>query len=636
MAGEENSVADVKKGEEFTYQAEMKQLLDLIIHSLYQHKDIFLRELISNASDALNKVRFRMLTDQSVFGADAELRIVLSADAEAKTLTISDSGIGMSREELIENLGTIARSGTKSFLSQLKEKGEEGASDLIGRFGVGFYSAFMVADKIVVRTRSAEAEDKAWQWTSEGGSSFEIEEIEKDARGTEITLHLNEENNDFTNDMRIKGVVKKYSNYVGHPIFMGEDQLNETTAIWTRRKSDIKEEEYEEFFKFVSGSFGKPLATIHSSVEGNVQYHALLYIPESASFEQLFGKEIKGIKLYSRKVFVHEEDTGLLPAYLRFVAGIVDSEDLPLNVSREIVQSNPVAAKISKALTNKILSEIESMAKNDKDKFKTFWGAFNRVFKEGLRADFERKDRIMDLLHYETSTAEADTLHTLDSYIERMDEKQPEIYYVSGDSRENALQNPKLEIFKKHNIEVLLFLDPVDEFVISDGFTEPKYKDKNIKEIDQADLSWIDDKEADLDGEKASAEEVESLIKVMKGFLGEQVADVKESSRLVNSPCALVADKDGMSQHMEKMMKMMNEKFEGSKRVLAINPKNAIIRSLAKLAEKDADSALLKSCTEQLLDGVMLLEGTLKSTQNMVERNYHFMEQALGKLADAE
>jgi molecular chaperone HtpG len=632
MSGED-SATEVKKGEEFTYQAEMKQLLDLIIHSLYQHKDIFLRELISNASDALNKVRFRMLTDDAVFNSEADLQIQITADKEASTLTISDSGIGMTRDELIENLGTIARSGTKGFLNQLKEKGDEGAGDLIGRFGVGFYSAFMVAGKIVVRTRSADATGQGWQWSSEGGSSFEIEETEKETRGTEIILHLNEDNKDFVEEVRVRTVVKKYSNYVGYPVKMADDQINETKAIWTRRKSDIKEEEYDEFFQFVSGGFGKPLATIHSSVEGNVQYHALLYIPESASFEQLFGKDVKGIKLYSRRVFVHEADTGLLPPYLRFVTGVVDSEDLPLNVSREVVQNNPVAVKISKALTNKILSEIESMAKNDQERFKKFWTSFSRVFKEGLKADFERKDRIMDLLHYESSKQDAESLHTLANYVERMPEKQPEIYYVSGDSRDGAMQNPKLEIFKKHDIEVLLFLDPIDEFVIADGFGEPKYQEKPIKELDQADLSWLEDADDD-DVEKVSGDELATLLTAMKGFIGENVSDVIESGRLVNSPCALGASKDGMSQHMEKMMKMMNDGFEGGQRVLEINPKSSIIRSLATLAAKDAESELLKSCTEQLLDNVMLIEGTLKNSQSMVERNYRFMEQALKQIAE--
>lgn len=627
MSGEEQAT-DVKKGEEFTFQAEMKQLLHLIIHSLYQHKEIFLRELISNASDALNKAHSRLLVDQSLFDADAKLEIKISADKDAKTLTISDSGIGMSRDDLIENLGTIARSGTQSFLEQLKAAGEEGASDLIGHFGVGFYSAFMVADKVVVRTRSIEKEGQALEWSSEGGNAFEIREIEKENRGTEIILHLNEDNQDFSEEFRIKQVIKKYSNYVFFPIIMGEDQVNEITAIWTKRKSEVTEEEYEEFFKTVSGNFGKPLSTIHTSVEGNLQYHALLYIPESASFEQLFGKEIKGIKLYCRKVFVHDGDTGLLPPYLRFVTGVVDSEDLPLNVSREVVQNNPVTAKIGKALTKKVLSEIESMAKKDMDKFKKFWKSFSRVFKEGLRSDFLRKEQLLELMHYETSTQEAESLHTLASYVERMPEKQEEIYYVAGDSREAALLNPKLEIFKKHNIEVLLFLDPVDEFVIGDGFSEAKYKEKVLKEIDQADLSWIEDGDED-EVEKASDDELASLIVAMKDTIGEQVEDVKKSDRLVDSPCALVSSKDGMSSQMEKMMKMMNEQFEGSKRILEINPKNSIIRSLAKLAKKDAESDLLKACAEQLFENVMLIEGNLKSTEKMVARNYVFMEKAL-------
>lgn len=619
----------VTQPEQFTYQAEMQQLLDLIIHSLYQHKDIFLRELISNASDALNKVRYRLAKNEPTFDDSAELEIELKVDAEAKTLTVSDRGVGMTREQLIENLGTIARSGTKGFLSQLKEQkekaeaGQDNSQDLIGQFGVGFYSAFMVAEKITVLTRSAEPEAKAWLWTSDGSNSYSIEEAEKDSRGTDITIYLKDEDETYAKDYKVRSVVKHYSNYVSYPIKLGEDQLNQSQAIWCKNKNEVEEKDYHEFYRFVSGNFDEPMSIMHLSSESPVQFHSLLFIPSQGNPHKLFTDDETGLKLYCRKVFVHEKDAGLLPHYLRFICGVVDSEDFPLNVSREVVQSNPMVRKISKTLTKRVLTKIERMAKNDMDKFKTFWTQFGRVFKEGLTNDFERREQLTELIHFESNKEDAGELTTLARYVDRMPEEQPQIYYVSAENRATALKNPKLEIFQKHNVEVLLFLDPIDEFVMSNV---PKYKEKDIVELDKADLSWLD--MDDSDAPKVSEDDMTALIEVFKAELGEAVKDVRTSERLVESPCALVTD-EAMSRHMERMMKMMNKDFQGAKRVLELNPKSEIIHLLNDLRAKDIDADLMKTCIQQLFDNVTLIEGELETFQNVVSRGHELMVRAL-------
>ena len=623
MTGE----APTMKREEFTFQAEMQQLLELIIHSLYQHKDIFLRELISNASDALNKVRVKQLTED-VVDKDAELGITLSSDEDAKTLTIRDNGIGMTREELIENLGTVARSGTKGFLTKLKEAEQSGdAKDFIGQFGVGFYSAFMVAKKIVVRSLSATPGSQAVEWSSEGGNAYTIAEIDKSDRGTEIILHLREDDLDYAKPWRIETIISKYSKYVGYPIRMGDKQLNETEALWTKPKSEITEEEYKAFYSYVSHFGSEPLHTIHVSIDSPIQYHALLYIPSTANMDQLLGQDRKGIKLYCRKVFVHDNETELLPPYLRFLAGVVDSEDLPLNVSREVVQSNPVLRKISRTLTGKVLSEIESIAKNDTETYAKFWKEFSRIFKEGLNSDFERRDRLVELLRYESTEAEEGELVSLAGVVERMKDKQEEIVYVSAESRERALQNPKLELFRKAGVEVLLFLDPIDEFVIG---SIPKYKDKPLVEIDQARTDWLAEELGDR--ETADEAELDKLIAVFKEACGERVEDIRRSDRLVDAPCALVSSDEAMSRHMEKMMKLMNKDFEGSKRVLEVNPANPIIRALSTLASKDEQGELVRDCALQLFEDTLLLDGELVNPNELVRRDHRFMEKLLGAL----
>lgn len=637
MVDTEAAASQDEKKEDFVYQAEMQQLLDLIIHSLYQNKDIFLRELISNASDALNKARIRGLTDPNMRDKDAELRIQLTLDEEAKTIAISDSGIGMTRDELIENLGTIAQSGTKAFLGKLKEaSGQEGkggeAQDLIGKFGVGFYSAFMVATTIRVRTLSADPEASAFEWSSTGGNSYSIAPCDKAERGTEIILELRDDDAEFAKRFKLEGILKRYSNYVSYPILIGEDQVNEKSAIWSRPKSEITEDEYKEFYKQSSGQFfDEPLTYIHLKAESPVQYTALLYIPGSSDFDTLFNKERRGLKVYSRRVFIHDSETELLPDYLRFVVGVIDSEDLPLNVSREVVQNDPVVKRIARGLTGKILGEIERLSDKEPEKFQQFWQHFSRVIKEGLHSDFERRERLTGLLRFQSSTQEPEALVSLDAYVARMKEGQKEIYTASGEDRGKALSNPKLEIFRKHELEVLLFLDPIDDFVMS---AVPQHQDFKLISIDQADLSWLEDKSDEDEGEAAPSDELAKLIAQAKEAFGDELEDVVESRRLVESPCALAAGKDGMNEQMAKVMKMMNKDFEAPKRQLELNPKSPIIRHLAALAGKDEHKAFIETCLRQLLSDVLLLEGSLQTPQDLVKRDHELMSRALAALAE--
>lgn len=611
------------KAQEFEYKAEMKQLLHLIVHSLYTHPEVFLRELISNASDALNKIRFRMLTDSDVLDADAALNIKIELDPKKQTFSIEDSGIGMTRDELINNLGTVASSGTLEFLKQMQESKQPLDANLIGQFGVGFYSVFMVTDEVVVETRHADPDSRGYRWTSSGEGKFSIEEIDKPTRGTRISFKLKDDYKEFSEEYRVKSVIQKYSNFVDFPIFIGKEEVNRVSALWHRSKDDLKEEELTEFYKFISNDFQPPLAHLHLSIEGVVNFKALIFIPETAP--PVFFKEHleKSLHLYSNKVFIQDDCKELLPEYLRFLKGVVDTEDLPLNVSREVTQSSPVMTKIRNTLVSKVLAFLEDMAKNDKSKYEKFYKNFGQVFKMGVNSDFANKDKIVELLRFESTKTQKGEFTSLKEYVSGMDKEQKEIYYLSGENRDQLERNPNLEYFKQNDIEVLLLSDPVDVFVVPNIH---EYDKKPLKSIDKADLDFKQDGKKKDD--ELSDNLAKSLIDIFKKTLGDKVEDVIASKRLVNSAATLVVGKDGMDSQMEKMMKMMNKDYAGAKKILEINLAHPLIKNLANKIIADENDPVLRNSMLQIYEGALLIDGNLQEPTEFVNRMTELMVEA--------
>ncbi len=603
------------------FQTEVSQLLDLMIHSLYSNKEIFLRELISNAADAADKLRFEALSDEALFEDDPELKIRVSFDKDARTITVSDNGIGMSRQEVIDNIGTIANSGTKKFFEKMT--GDQAKdSQLIGQFGVGFYSAFIVADKVTLKTRRAGlTAEHGVKWESEGKGEFTIENIEKPDRGTEITLHLREDQDEFLNGWRLRNIITKYSDHIDIPIVMNKEPLpdeegkvddsatqeevvNKATALWTRAKNEISEEEYKEFYKQIAHDFQDPLLWFHNRVEGKTEYTSLLYIPAKAPFD-LWDRDSKhGIKLYVKRVFIMEDAEQLMPRYLRFVRGVIDTNDLPLNVSREILQSSKVIDTIRTATTKKILNELGKLAKNDAEKYQTFWDEFGQVLKEGPGEDFANKDTLAKLLRFATteSGSEAQTV-SLDDYISRMKDKQEKIYYITADSYAAAKNSPHLEVFRKKGIEVLLLTDRVDEWLVN-SLTE--YEGKALQSVAKGDLDLgdLEDKE-----EKKAQEKVEKdfkdLLKRIKETLGEKVKEVKITHRLTDSPACLVADEHAMSANLERMLKAAGQPIGVSKPIFEINPTHPMVTQL----KDEKDDNTFSDWVSILFDQAVLAEG---------------------------
>lgn len=612
--------------QEFEYKAEMKQLLHLIIHSLYTHPEVFLRELISNASDALNKIRFRQLTDQDVVDPSAELAIKISVDEKEKIFSIEDSGIGMSKDELINNIGTIAKSDTLEVFNELQKSGKKIDADLIGQFGVGFYSVFMVTDEVTIETRSADKDSKGYRWKSVGEGKFSIEEIDRKERGTKISFTLKKDVEEFAEEFRVKTIIQKYSNFVDFPIYLGKDKVNTLEALWHKSKDDIKEEERTEFYKFISNDFEAPLGHLHLSLEGVVNFKALLFIPSRAPLH-LYREELeRNLHLYSSKVFIQDDNKDLLPDYLAFVKGVVDTEDLPLNVSREVTQSSPVMQKIRSILVKRILSYLEELDKKEPEKFQTFYKNFGPLFKSGVNMDFENRDRLIDLLRFETTMTEKDKYTSLKSYVSRMPEEQKDIYYLSGESRDILEKNPNLEYFRKNNLEVLLLTDPMDIFVLP---SINEYDKKPLKSIEKADLD-LKDKEKEEDKEALSENLSKTLIDVFKDTLGDKIEDVIESKRLVDSPATLVSGKDALDPQMEKLMKMMSpgQGGPGQKKIFEINLSHPLIKNLGKMVIADDKDPVLRSCIMQLYDNALLIEGNLESPVDMVKRMTEIMEKA--------
>jgi molecular chaperone HtpG len=601
------------------FQTEVSQLLQLIIHSLYSHPEIFLRELISNSSDALDKLRHLTLVDDAYKSLDFAPRIDLTLDEENSTLTISDTGIGMSEDDLVQNLGTIARSGTKNFLSQLSGDARKD-SNLIGQFGVGFYSVFMVADKVEVITRKA-GEDQAWQWISDGKSGFEITPATRDVPGTTVLIRFNEEGKQYANGWRLQEIVKKYSNHIAFPIFLTyeksewneeekksdkvltTEQVNAASALWRRSKSELTDDDYKELYKSITGDSQDPLFWFHTKAEGSLEYTTLFFIPSKAPFD-LYQAEYKvGVKLYVKRVFILDDAKELLPQYLRFVRGIIDSEDLPLNVSRELLQQNRVLTSIKTASVKKILSELKNAATSEPDKYLTFIKEFNRPLKEGLYNDYANRETLLELVRFKSTAVEG--LTSLADARSRMKPEQKSLYYITGGSESLLRTSPLLEIYKKKSIEVLILDDDIDEIVFSGV---DKYGDIDLKAVNKAATSedLKDDSDADSKDKTESAEALKPLLEKIKAALGDKVKDVRASVRLADSPSCIISDEDEPTLQMQQMLRAMGQKeLPAVKPTLEINPDHEIVKKL--LAR--TDDALTQDAAWLLFDQALVLEG---------------------------
>ncbi len=603
------------------FQTEVKQLLNLMIHSLYSNKEIFLRELISNASDAADKLRFEGLSDDALFENDSEFKITVDVDKDAHTVTITDNGIGMSRQEVIEHIGTIAKSGTAQFFQSLSGDQAKDAH-LIGQFGVGFYSAFIVADRVTLTTRRAGlGAEHGVCWQSEGDGEYSLETIEKTERGTSVVLHIREGEDEFLEPYRLRNIIGKYSDHITLPILMKKESIgdkeekedspesefetvNRASALWARSKSDITKEEYSEFYKHVAHDFEEPLAHIHNQVEGKYEYTSLLYIPSRAPFD-LWDRDSKhGIKLYVRRVYIMDDAEQLMPNYLRFVRGIIDSSDLPLNVSREILQHNKAIEHIRAGSVKKVLSMLEKMAKSDAEKYTSFWKEFGRVIKEGPGEDFTNTKQIARLLRFSTTHTDDETQAvSLAEYVDRMKPGQEAIYYVTAESFSAAKNSPHLEIFRKKGIEVLLLSDRVDEWLLS-SFTD--FEDKSLKSVTQGELNLgdLEDKK-EKEAQEETGKAFEDIVKKMKAALGDSVSDVRITHRLTSSPACLVTGEHDMSANLERILKSAGQAVPGSKPIFEFNPEHPLVLKL----KDESDDSRFDELTQVLFDQALLAEG---------------------------
>ncbi len=608
--------------EKHAFQAEIQQLLDLVVHSLYTDKEIFLRELISNASDAMEKLRHVEATEKDIQDPKLDLQISIAVDEEAKTITITDRGIGMSHDEMVENLGTIAHSGTKSFLKALKESGES-PQNLIGQFGVGFYSAFMVADEVKVYSRSWRPDDKGHVWTSDGKTGYEIEAVEALERGTKIEIKLSEDAADFAKQDRVKHLVETYSNFVGFPIMLGDKRINEVEALWLKSKSEVNDEQYKAFYQFACKAFDEPSYRLHFSADAPIVINSLLFVPSENPEAMGFQKTEPAVALYSRKVLIDPKPEGLLPDWMRFLKGVVDSADIPLNISRETMQDSALIQKLGQVISKRVIKMFEKEAKADPDKYRAFYKKFDRFFKEGVATDFANKDTLAKLLRFETSMTEPGEVCSFEDVAARAKEDQKEIYYLIGPSRDQIESSPYLEAFKSRGLEVVYFMDAVDEYVV-DALRE--FDGKKLVNVRHGGVD-LDDQETE--GESLSEEETKALCEFMKEELGEQVTEVKSGKRLVDNPIIALVPEDGMTPQMRQMMKAMDENFKDEVKVeLEINPRHALIKKLAHSRESNPEVA--KLVARQLLDNSLIAAGLLEDARDTVSRMNQLMEKAMG------
>lgn len=612
---------------EFAFQAEIRQLLHLLAHSLYQSKEIAVRELVSNASDALDKMRFLALTEE-IYKETGPLEIRIEFDEKEKILTIRDSGIGMTHDEVVKNLGTIAHSGSLDFLKNLSGDAKKDVS-LIGQFGVGFYSAFMLADNVKVRTRSY-SEDTGWEWNSDGTGKFTVEPIEVPQRGTSVILALKDDCKDLAAHYRITEIIKKYSGFVAHPIFVDDKQVNTVRPIWVEPKSKLTQEDYDGFYGHLAHRADeKPLWHLHFSTDSPIQFHAVLFCPPSNP--ELLGlyRMEHGLHLCAKRILVQSDNKQILPEYLRFIVGLVDSEDLPLNVSRETLQDNTVFRKIRTTLVKKVLDRMQQLLDENADEYLKFFKLFGVTLKEGVSTDFEHRERIAKLLLFaSTKSDKPDDLTTLDAYIGRCGDKQKQIYYLGGPDI-NALRNsPNLEIFKKRGLEVLLLTDPIDEFIMPALY---EFSGKQLVSIDAAELQLPEGIEPAETKSDLPPGGFGKVLEIFKNTLGDRVQDVRESKRLTDAPCCLVNPDGTMSAQMQKLMKFANREFDVGKRILEVNPHAKLIESLSSLSLNPDHDNFVRSCAEQLYANALLLEGMVLQPEATANRVLDFMEQAAGK-----
>lgn len=614
-----------KSTKKHEFQAEVKQVLDIVINSLYTDKEVFIRELVSNASDALEKLRYLQLTEKEVYDEDLPLEISITTDDKENTITIEDHGVGMTRDDLSQNLGTIAHSGSKAFLDAVKKSGEDN-QNLIGQFGVGFYSVFMVAESVEVYTHNWKKTAKSLLWKSDGSGTYEIESAKGVSRGTKIVIHLKEEDKEFSNSERVKHVLTHYSSFVQFPIKLNGDQINNVQPIWMRSKNEITDEEYNEFYKFQANAFDEPTYRMHFSSDAPIEINSLIFVPSINPEQMGFGKADPGVSLYCKKILIDSKPKGLLPDWMRFLKGVIDSADLPLNISRETMQDSALTNRIGQVIVGRFIKMLEDESKKDADKYNEFYKNFAIYLKEGVAADFKNRDQLAKLLRYESSATEKDKFTTLDDYVSRMKDGQKEIYYLYAPNRETIDGGPHIEAFKARGIEVLYLYEPVDEFVMT---SISKYTDKDLVSADNSDIE-LDEVKAGKKKDHLSDKDGAALCEWIKETLGETVNDVSVSKRLVDSPAiALNADKV-MTPSMRRMMKAMKQDVGVQNSVnLEINPGHELIKNLSTLKDNDADTA--KLVAEQILDNSLIAAGYLEDPREMVSRVYKILERVSQK-----
>ncbi len=618
----------------YNFKTEVKQLLNILVHSLYKEQDIFLRELVSNASDALTRLHFETLTNRDIFDPDAELAIYIEApeveDDQPKRIIIKDTGIGMTKDELVTNLGTIAQSGAREFLAKLESDEEIDPTDVIGQFGVGFYSVFMVADEVRVFSRSYKKRAKAAVWVSDGSERFTVETAEKPNRGTEIHVTLKKDAEEFANSWKLKQIVKKYSDFVRYPIYVDGEQANEQESLWRKRPSDVTEEDYKKFYQQMTMDFEPPVAAIHFAADAPVNVRAMLFIPAKREPGILAARKEPGVMLYSHNVLIQEYCTDLLPDWLNFVDGVVDSEDLSLNVSREMVQNNRIVQHLAKTVRGRVLRQIKRLAEKEPEKYAQFWQEFGRVFKEGLATDFTAKEEIMPLLRYPSSKSDG-KLVSLDTYLENMAESQEEIFYVLADDVKSAGRSPHLDQFKERDLEVLLWVDPLDAFLAP---MLPEYKGKKLRNIDDAGLELPDQPETETDDDQKpelAEADFNRFVGKCVTTLGERVVEVRESKVLKNSPVRLVSPRDAQNREMDRIQRFMDKDYQAPKRILEVNRRHPLIADLAHLVTSEPDNPLVQLGIEQLYESALLQEGLHPNPADMLPRIQQLLEIAAGQ-----
>ena len=632
MSDSKKATAQSPVSESLEFRAEVQQLLHILAHSLYTDREIFLRELISNASDALHRLQFEMLTNRDVLDPEAELAIRIQADEEAKTITVSDTGIGMTRDELIENLGTIAHSGAMAFLQRVQDD-KLPADEIIGQFGVGFYSVFMVAEEVTVTSRSYRPQAEAWSWTSKGDNTYTLAPADKTDRGTTIHIKLKEDAAEFASPWRLEQIVKKHSDYVSFPIYVGDKVVNRQTALWRQSPKEVEAKEYEEFYKQLTLDFEKPLLHIHMVADAPVNLRSILYIPSRRERGILQLRTDHGLRLYSRKVLIQEYNKDLLPNYFRFVEGVVDSEDLPLNISRETVQSNPMMRQIRRALTNRLVKELNTMAEERPDDYRTFWREFGVFLKEGIATDPTSHESLRDLLRFHSSKAEGDDgLVSLREYVSRMKEDQKAIYYVLGEDLKSVARSPHLDYFRANDLEVLYLVDPMDGFVT---LALKEYEGKPLQNVDDPGLELPAVSRPESEAGEIGQADFDRLVQRFKSVLGDRVADVRQSQRLIESPCRLVSPEGSPDRDLQRVRRWLEPDYEVPKKVLELNRGHPLVQNLAQVLARSPDEELLDITIEQLFDNALLLEGLHPNPADMTPRIQALMEAAVASRVEA-